>query len=188
MGRLVVSEFITLDGVAEDPGGAEKTPHGGWAFRFDRGDEGNRFKFDELMAADAQLLGRTTYNGFAQAWPAMGEDPFGKKFNAMPKHVVTSSPLDPPWENATRLEGALPEIVRELTGRYAGDVLVSGSLTLARELTALRLVDEYRLMLFPVILGGGRRLFDGGGEGVLRVTDTRRAGDTVILTLRPAGE
>src|SRR5689334_12160350 len=97
MGKLVVTEFITLDGVAEDPGGVEKTPHGGWAFQFDRGAEGNAFKQSELDAADAQLLGRVTYQGFAEAWPKMQSDAFGRKMNAMPKHVVSSAPLEPEW-------------------------------------------------------------------------------------------
>ncbi len=188
MGRLVVTEFITLDGVAEDPGGAEGTERGGWAFRFNRGEEGDRFKFTELMAADAQLLGRTTYDGFARAWPNMRGDDFGEKFNAMPKHVVTSSPLEPPWENSSRVDGELPDAVRELTDRYAGDVLVNGSLTLVRALTELRLVDEYRLMVFPALLGAGRRLFDLGEAQTLQITETQRAGDTVILTLVADGE
>src|SRR5436305_11553688 len=155
MGKLVVSEFITLDGVAEDPGGAEQTAHGGWAFQFDRGPEGDAFKGDELRAADAQLLGRVTYEGFAQAWPNMNQDWFGQKMNEMPKHVVSSSPLDPEWTNASRLEGDLASGVAELKGRYSGDILVAGSLSLVHALTALSLVDEYRLMLYPCLLGSG---------------------------------
>ncbi len=118
MGRLIVSEFVTLDGVVEDPGGAEGTPVGGWAFRFDRGPEGDRFKYDELMAADAQLLGRVTYEGFAQAWPQMNGDPFGEKMNAMPKHVVASGPLEPAWTNASAMS------LRLLASQPAGDCVI----------------------------------------------------------------
>src|ERR1700751_3391133 len=103
MGKLVVTEFVTLDGVMEDPGGGEKDTfdRGGWAFRFDRGEEGDKFKFDELMAADVQLLGRRTYEGFAAAWPSMDSDEFGQKMNAMEKVVYSSTLEDPSWNNTT---------------------------------------------------------------------------------------
>ncbi len=184
MGKLVVTEFISLDGVMEDPGGAEGTSFGGWAFRFERGEAGNRFKYEELMAADAQLLGRVTYNGFAAAWPKMTGDEFGRKMNSMPKHVVSGSALDPEWENASRLEGDLASAVPELTARYTGDVLVAGSRTLVQALTALDLVDEYRLMVYPVLLGGGKRLFaDSATQRALRVLESERAGDCLTIRL-----
>jgi dihydrofolate reductase len=186
MGKLVVTEFISLDGVMEDPGGAEGYAAGGWAFKFDRGDAGNRFKYEELMAADAQLLGRVTYSGFAAAWPKMAGDDFGKKMNAMPKYVVSSSPLDPEWENSSRLEGDLAGAVPELKERYAGDILVAGSRTLVQALTELGLVDEYRLMVYPVLLGPGKRLFaDRGDQRALRLTSSQPAGDCLVLTYAP---
>lgn len=186
MGKLVVTEFISLDGVMEDPGGAESYRAGGWAFKFDRGDAGNRFKYEELMAADAQLLGRVTYAGFAMAWPKMTGDDFGKKMNSMPKYVVSSSPLDPEWENSTRLEGDLESAVPELKGRYTGDILVAGSRTLVQSLTALGLVDEYRLMVYPVLLGAGKRLFaEDGDQSALRMVASQSAGDCMILTYVP---
>lgn len=118
MGKLVVTEFVTLDGVMEDPGGAEKFDRGGWAFKFDRGPDGDRFKLDELMASDAQLLGRVTYEGFAKAWPTMqGTGEFGEKMNAMPKFVVSQTLTDPEWNNTTVLTGDL----REEVGRLADD-------------------------------------------------------------------
>jgi dihydrofolate reductase len=182
MGRLVVTEFITLDGVAEDPGGAEKTPNGGWAFRFDRGAEGNAFKQAELEAADAQLLGRVTYQGFAEAWPKMDRDWFGQKMNAMPKHVVSSAPLEPEWTNSSRLDGDLAEGVAALKQRYAGDILVAGSISLVQALTELELVDEYRLMLYPVVLGCGKRLFaDGGPQRSLVLRESAPAGECLTL-------
>jgi dihydrofolate reductase len=186
MGDVVVSEFISVDGVIEDPGGSEKTAAGGWAFRFNRGDEGDRFKYEELMAADAQLLGRVTYAGFAQAWPAMNGDEFGRKMNEMPKHVVSGSPLDPEWQNAHRLEGDLAGEVGALKEHYAGDILIAGSATLARSLGELGLVDEYRLMVYPVVLGSGRRLFEGASPHTLRLSGSRPAGDCLILTYVPA--
>ena len=182
MGKLVVTEFISLDGVAEDPGGAEHSPNGGWAFKFDRGPDGDAFKNEELEAAEAQLLGRATYEGFAAAWPNMNRDWFGQKMNAMPKHVVTSAPLSIEWTNSSRLEGDLAEGVAELKQRYSGDILVAGSLSLVKALTELGLVDEYRLMIFPCVLGTGKRLFaDNGAFRALRLRETRPAGECVTL-------
>lgn len=188
MGNVVVTEFVTLDGVFEDPGGGESFEHGGWAFQFDRGSEGDRFKYEELMAADAHLLGRVTYTGFARAWPNMAGDDFGRKMNEMPKHVVTSGPLDPEWQNSSVLDGDLAAGVRGLKERYGGDILVAGSGTLVRGLAQLGLVDEYRLMVYLLVLGTGRRLFDDTGRRALRLTETRPAGDCVILSLTPAPE
>jgi dihydrofolate reductase len=187
MGKLVVTEFITLDGVAEDPGGAEKTAHGGWAFAFDRGPEGETFKGDELRAADAQLLGRATYQGFAQAWPNMNQDWFGQKMNSMPKHVVSSAPLDPEWTNSHRVEGDLAAGVRALKERYSGDVLVAGSISLVQALTDLDLVDEFRLMLYPVVLGSGKRLFASPGpHRTLKLREVKPAGDCMTMVYEPA--
>lgn len=189
MGKLVVSEFVTVDGVFEDPGGAEGFARGGWAFQFDRGAEGDRFKLEELRAADAHLLGRRTYEGFARAWPERGGNEYGDKMNSLPKHVVTSSPLDPPWANSHPLEGDLGDGVTALKQRYAGDVLVAGSGTLVSALTELGLVDEYRLMVFPLVLGTGRRLFgDIGSSRRLRLREATPAGDCQILTYVPASD
>jgi dihydrofolate reductase len=175
MGKIVVTEFSSLDGVVEDPGGAEGYEHGGWSFTFDQGEEGRKFKFDELMAADAQLLGRVTYQGFAKAWPAM-EDPFGfaDKMNGMPKYVVSTTLTDPSWQNTTVLDNAVA--AADLKGKHEGDILVAGSATLVRALTDLGLVDEYRLMTFPLVLGSGKRLFDGARRTRLQLADITRIG------------
>jgi dihydrofolate reductase len=185
MGKIVATEFISLDGVIEDPGGAEGYEHGGWSFRFDQGEEGRKFKLDELMAADAQLLGRVTYEGFAQAWPTM-TDPvgFADKMNGMPKYVVSSTLQHPTWENSTILGSA--DGVAELKTSYAGDILIAGSATLVRALTDLGLVDEYRLMVFPLILGSGRRLFDGAAMTRLALADTTRVGPAGVTVQRYA--
>ncbi len=187
MGKLVATEFLTLDGVMEDPGGGESFDRGGWAFQFDRGAEGDRFKMDELMAADAQLLGRVTYEGFAAAWPQMDGDEFGQKMNAMPKYVVSSTLHSADWTNSTVLSGELPAEISPLKERYAGDILIAGSARLVQALLALDLLDELRLMVFPVVLGAGRRLFSDAGEARrLKLVKTVRAGDCEILTLQPA--
>jgi dihydrofolate reductase len=168
MGNIVVTEFISLDGVIEAPGGGEGYEHAGWSFTFNQGDEGRNFKLDELKAADAQLLGRVTYDGFAQAWPGM-EDPLGfaDKMNAMPKYVVSSTLTDPSWNNTTVLGTAAA--AAPLKDKYDGDILIAGSATLVRALTGLGLVDEYRLMVFPLVLGTGKRLFDGAARTTLKL-------------------
>lgn len=189
MGKLVVSEFITLDGVIEDPGGSEDTKHGGWSFRHPAA-EGQQFKFDELQASDVQLLGRVTYEGFAAAWPAMEESTgeFGKKMNAMPKVVVSSTLTDPAWNNTTIISGNLATEVAKLKQRYDGDILVAGSATLVRSLAQHNLVDEYRLMVHPVVLGQGKRLFaDGFPVAGFQLAESRKVGpDVSLLVYRPA--
>jgi dihydrofolate reductase len=179
MAKIVASEFITLDGVFEDPGG-QHGGRGGWAFQFDRGEEGNQFKFEELMAADAQLLGRATYEGFAAAWPSMNQDEFGQKMNSMQKYVVSSTLQDPEWENSTAI--AFDDILG-LRTRHEGDILVAGSGQLVRALLAADLLDELRLMVYPVVLGGGQRLFgDTPAPRKLKLGTVQPAGETVILT------
>jgi dihydrofolate reductase len=158
MARIVASEFVSLDGVAEDPGGAEGYRHGGWAFAFSRGEEGDRFKAEEAFGCDALLLGRATYEGFAAAWPER-EGEFADRFNSMPKYVVSSTLSDPQWTNVTVLGGDLEAAVARVHERHDGDVVVHGSLTLVQGLLELDLLDELRLMVFPVALGAGKRLF-----------------------------
>ena len=147
MGRLVVSEFITLDGVVEDPGGAESFEQGGWAFKFQQGPEGEQYKLDEVMAADALLLGRVTYEGFAAVWPSMTDE--------------------------------VAKLKQE-----AGDLLVTGSPTLIRTLMEQDLVDQYRLMVFPIVLGTGKRLFgDGATPSTLRLVEGRPVGPDGVVVL-----
>ena len=152
--RIVVTEFVTLDGVMEDPGGAEGTPFGGWAFKFDRGDAGNAFKQEEQMAADALLLGRKTYEGFAAAWPSMTDDyGYAEKMNSMPKYVVSSTLSDAAWSGSRVIGLADVE-------RLDGQILVHGSHQLVQALLERQLVDEVRLVLYPTALGAGKQLFD----------------------------
>jgi dihydrofolate reductase len=186
MGKIVVTEFVSLDGVMEDPGGAEGFKHGGWTFEFDSGDEGNQLKLDETLEADALLLGRVTYEGFAAAWPSM-EDPvgFADKMNSMPKYVVSSTLESPAWNNSTVLEGDVGEAVGKLKQEIDGVILVGGSAQLAQSLIELDLVDELRLMVFPVVLGSGKRLFgEASDKRTLRLAGSKTVGDgIVILTL-----
>jgi dihydrofolate reductase len=188
MGRIVVTEFISLDGVIEDPGGSENFKHSGWSFEFNRGDDGNKFKLDETMASDALLLGRTTYEGFADAWPSR-EGEFADKFNNMPKYVVSSTLKDPEWTNTTVIDGSdLAGEVSKLRDEHDGDIVVHGSAQLVQALLEDGLVDELRLMVFPVVLGGGKRLFgESQDKHALHLSDSKTVGDGVsILTYEPA--
>ena len=185
MGKIVVTEFVSLDGVMEDPGGSENFKYGGWTFEIPRGEEGDRFKLDETMASDALLLGRVTYEGFAAAWPTR-EGEFADKFNQMPKYVVSSTLDDPEWENSTVLRGDLAEEVERVKARHDGDVVVHGSAQLAQGLLERDLVDELRLMVFPVVLGAGKRLFgETSDKKRLELVDSKTVGDGVaVLTYR----
>jgi dihydrofolate reductase len=181
MGKLVVTEFISLDGVIEDPGGSEDYEHGGWSFEYDRGEDGDQFKLDELMAADAALLGRVTYEGFAAAWPEREGDEdeagFAKKLNSMPKHVVSTSLKDPGWQNTQVISENVADEVEKLKGTYDGDIQVAGSATLVRTLIENDLVDQWNLMVFPTILGSGKRLFgDGIPRRKLKLAEDRGVG------------
>jgi dihydrofolate reductase len=187
MGRIVVTEFVSLDGVMEDPGGAEDFKYGGWSFEIERGEEGDRFKLDEALNADALLLGRKTYEGFADAWPSR-EGEFADKFNSMPKYVVSSTLKDPEWTNSTVLDGDVAEEVSKLKADVDGEIVVHGSAQLVQALVDRGLVDELRLMVFPVVLGAGKRLFgETSDKRRLRLADTKTVGDGVaILTYEPA--
>src|SRR5258706_16189863 len=186
MGKVVVSEFLTLDGVATDPGGFEGQQGGGWAFKFSRGDVGDKFKYDELMASDALLLGRVTYEGFAQAWPSRSGDEFSDKFNSMAKYVVSTTLKDPTWKNSTVSGGDLKAAITKLKKEIRGDILVNGSLQLAGALLELDLVDEYRLMVYPAVVGAGKKLFgETSGPVGFEMADPIKAGDTVILSSAP---
>jgi dihydrofolate reductase len=181
MRKIIVSEFVTLDGVMEDPGGSEKTKRGGWAFQFERGPEGDKFKLDEVMESEAMLLGRITYEGFAEAWPAR-EGEFADKMNNMPKYVVSITLKKAEWANTKVINNNIVEEIAKIKAQPGGDVLVAGSRTLVDTLRQHNLVDEYRLMVYPVILGSGKRLFEDGGNRVaLKLTEARPIGDGVLI-------
>jgi dihydrofolate reductase len=187
MGKIVVTEFVSLDGVMEDPGGGEDYRHGGWTFEYNRGEEGDKFKMDELLEAEAQLLGRVTYEGFAAAWPKMEDEAgFAKKMNEMPKYVVSSTLENPEWTNSTVLADL--DAVAKLKEEIDGSMLVAGSASLAQGLLERDLVDELRLVVFPVVLGEGKRLFGPtSDQRRFELADSRSAGDGVaLLTYRRA--
>ncbi len=189
MSRVVVSEFVSIDGVMEDPGGAEDYRHGGWTFEIDRGEEGDKFKLDEVFEAEALLLGRVTYEGFAAAWPTITDEVgFAEKMNAMPKYVVSSTLEEAGWSNSTVLSGDVPDEVARLKGDVDGVILVAGSAQLVQTLLEHDLVDELRLMIFPVALGRGKGLFgELSDKKPLQLTDSRQVGDGIaILTYEPS--
>jgi dihydrofolate reductase len=179
--RIVVSQFITLDGVFEDPGGSEGMERGGWALRYERGEEGDRFKLDEVMGSDGLLLGRVTYAGFAAAWPSREGD-FADKFNNMPKYLVSGTLTDPDWNNTRVVTiDEIPEL--------EGEILVNGSGQLVEALLERGLVDELRLMVFPAVLGSGRRLFgETAAELPFRLVKSQTVGEdgVTILVYHPA--
>jgi dihydrofolate reductase len=183
MGKIVVTEFISLDGVIEAPGGGEDYRHGGWTFEIERGEEGDKFKLDELIEADAQLLGRVTYEGFAAAWPQMEDEAgFAEKMNGMPKYVVSSTLQQADWQNTTILSGDPATAVAQLKDEIDGVILVAGSATLVKSLIENDLLDELRLMVFPVLLGQGKRLFpEDEAKRRLRLIEARTVGDGISL-------
>jgi dihydrofolate reductase len=191
MGKIVVTEFVSLDGVIEAPGGGEDYRHAGWTFEIDRGEEGDRFKLDELVEAEAQLLGRVTYEGFAAAWPTMEDGAgFAEKMNSMPKYVVSSTLREASWENSTILRGDLAGEVAKLHREIDGVILVAGSAQLVQGLLERDLVDELRLMVFPVLLGEGKRLFgDVTEKKPLNLVGSKTIGGGIaLLTYEPAAK
>ena len=185
MGRIVVTEFVSLDGVMEAPGGGEDFKHAGWTFEIERGDEGDKFKLDETLSSEALLLGRKTYEGFAAAWPSRTDEVgFADKFNSMPKYVVSSTLENPEWNNTTVLKGDPVEEVSKLRQRPGGDIVVHGSAQLVQTLLEHDLVDELHLMIYPVVLGTGKRLFDETSDKKrLRLTDSKTVGDGITISI-----
>jgi dihydrofolate reductase len=186
MRKLIVTEFVSLDGVMESPGGEPGYAHSGWVIPH-QAEEQMKYKLDEVMEADALLMGRVTYEGFSGAWPER-DGPFADKMNSMPKYVVSSTLKDPEWNNTTVLEGDLADEVAKLKDSEEGPILVAGSRELVHALYDQGLVDEYRLMVFPVILGSGRRLFpdDAADKTLLELVDTQSFSSGVtVQTYKP---
>jgi dihydrofolate reductase len=189
MGKIVVSQFVTLDGVMEDPGGSEGTPCGGWAFKFNRGPDGDKFKMEEVAAAEVLLLGRKTYDGFAAAWPGRSGDGFAEKMNGMPKYVVSRTLERADWNNSTIVSGDVAKEIAALKGRVSGDILINGSAQLVQTPMKEGLVDEYRLMVYPAVLGAGKRLFETGSEPAsLQLVSAQAMGEVVTLIYQPKGD
>ncbi|MEA2643743.1 MAG: hypothetical protein QOG08_769 [Chloroflexota bacterium] len=189
MGRIVVTEFVSLDGVMQDPGGDSNFKHAGWTFEIKQGQEGADFKLNETRDSEALLLGRVTYQGFAKAWPKMDGE-FADKFNNMPKYVVSSTLDKADWTNSTVLKGDVVNEVTKLKEKVAGDIVVHGSAQLVQSLLEHDLVDEMRLMVYPVVLGTGKRLFgETSDKKPMRLIDSKTIGDGItLLTFQPVGK
>lgn len=189
MRKVVVSEFVSLDGVMEDPGGAEQFAHGGWTRPYWTDDIG-KFKFDELFAIDALLLGRVTYQGFAAAWPSMKDEAgFADRMNSLPKYVVSKTLDEIGWNNSRLIKGDIVEEVSSLKRQPGQDILIGGSGMLVRTLMRHGLIDEYRLLVYPAVLGSGKRLFADGSQTTLRLVDTQTfSSGVVLLHYQPVGK
>jgi dihydrofolate reductase len=189
MGKIVVTEFVSLDGVMEDPGGDGNFKHKGWTFKFNRGEAGDKFKVDETRDSEALLLGRVTYEGFAAAWPSRDGE-FADKFNSMPKYVVSSTLEKADWNNSTVLKGDVLQEVSKLKHSLDGNIVVHGSAQLVQTLLANDLVDELRLMVFPVVLGSGKRLFGATSDSKrMQLVESKTVGDGIaILIYKPSSE
>jgi dihydrofolate reductase len=187
MSKLIVSEFVTLDGVMEAPGGEPTHPHSGWVMD-SMSPEQERYKLDEVLEAESLLIGRVTYEGFSAAWPER-EGEFADKMNSMPKHVVSSTLSEPlEWDNSTLISGDVAAEVAKLRREQGGPILVAGSQTLVHSLIENDLVDEYRLMVFPVLIGGGKRVFpDSADKHPLKLVEAKPFDSGVVIhTYHPA--
>lgn len=183
--KVVVTEYMSLDGVIEDPVGIEGSGLGSWTAPFARGPEGDRFKLDELVAASALLLGRKTYDAFATHWPTATDD-FARRINALPKYVATHRD-DLGWANTASIGDDLAAAVRRLRAEGDGDILIYGSASVVHQLAPQGLIDEYRLMIYPTVLGRGKRMLPDGYAVVLRTEEVRPlGGGIVLLRYRPA--
>jgi dihydrofolate reductase len=187
MRELIVSEFVSLDGVMEAPGGEPGHPHSGWTIEY-HDDEQMKYKLDETLEAESLLVGRVTYESFAEAWPGRS-GPFADKMNSMPKHVVSSTLTHPEWENTTVIDGDVPAEVAMLKEGDGGPILIAGSRTLVHSLIPTGLIDEYRLMIFPVVVGSGARVWPESPDKLaLELADTRKYDLGVVVNVyrRPA--
>lgn len=179
--RIVASDYISLDGVIEDPVGMERSGLGDWVGPFRRGPVGDRFKHDELLQASAMLYGRKTYEGFAAVWPTI-DDPagFARRMNELPKYVASTTLGSPGWSNSFLIDGDLVAAARSLTAEGSGDVLIYGSASIVHQLLPHGLIDEFRLMVYPTILGRGKRLFPDGVASRLRLIENVQFGDGIV--------
>lgn len=187
MRKLIVSEFVTLDGIFEDPGGGDKTEFGGWSFQF-WNEEAEKFKYDELFACDAFLLGRLTYEGFAAAWPSMTDETgFAARMNSLPKYVVSKTLEEVQWNNSILIKENILEEVKKLKQQPGKNILIHGSGELISTLMKHNLIDEYHFMVHPIIVGGGKRLFkDNGDQELLRLVETKSfKSGVVVLVYKP---
>jgi dihydrofolate reductase len=181
MGKIVISENVSLDGVVEDPAGVDGFRRGGWFFETDRGEDGERVTLDQALGTQALLLGRRSYEFFAATWPSRGGE-LADTLNSVPKYVVSSTLEDPDWSNSTVLNGDVVDEVSKLKQELDGEIVVLGSPQLARTLIEHDLVDELRVMIYPVVLGAGERLFgETSDKKPVRLVDTQTVGDGITI-------
>ncbi|WP_413989638.1 dihydrofolate reductase family protein [Labrys okinawensis] len=180
--RIVVTQYVSLDGVIEDPVGMENSGLGDWTGPFERGPEGDRFKHEEMLAADAVLLGRVTYDAFAAVWPSVKDETgFADRLNSMPKFVASNTLRQAEWHNTTILSGDAANEIRALKAKPGGDILVYGSAALVHALMPHGLIDAYNLMVYPTVLGRGKRLFADGYASKLTLAESRPLGSGIVL-------
>jgi dihydrofolate reductase len=182
--KIIISEYVTLDGVIEDPGGGDKSKYGGWSLQF-WNDQAMKFKYDELFACDALLLGRVTYDGFAKAWPIMkGTGDFGERMNSIPKYVVSTTLKSAEWNNSTIINHNVMGEIKKLKEQPGKDILVEGSAGLVQALMRDDLADEFRLMIHPIAVGGGKRLFgEGSDHKVVKLADTKTFSSGIVVLI-----
>jgi dihydrofolate reductase len=180
--KIIVSQYMSLDGVIQDPVGMEGSGLGDWTSPFKRGPEGDKLKHEELLNSDAVLLGRVTYDAFAGVWPTVKDEVgFADRINGMPKYVVSNSLKKAAWSNTTILSGDAVQSIRSLKDQRGGNILVYGSAALVHALMPMGLVDEYNLMVFPTVLGRGTRLFPDGAASRLTLIENKQFGSSIVL-------
>jgi dihydrofolate reductase len=180
--KVIVADYVSLDGVIEDPVGMENSGLGDWTGPFSRGPEGDKFKHEELFACEALLLGRVTYDAFAAVWPSVKDDAgFAERINGMPKFVASNTLQRAEWNNTAILSDDAVEKVRALKEQSGGDILIYGSASLVHGLMPHGMIDAYNLMIYPTVLGTGKRLFPEGVAVRLELVETRRFGDGIVL-------
>lgn len=180
--KIIATNYVSLDGVIEDPVGMENSGLGNWTGPFTRGPDGDKFKLDELLESDAMIYGRRTYDGFAAVWPTL-DDPqgFAKRINALPKYIASHTITTPAWNNTTLLSKDLIGDIRKLKAEPGSNILIYGSVSIAHALMPHGLIDQFTLMVYPVVLGGGKRLFPEGRSSRMQFEETRQFGDGIVL-------
>jgi dihydrofolate reductase len=186
--KIVVTQYISLDGVIEDPVGMENSGLGNWTAPFNRGPDGDRFKLEELFSAGALIFGRTTYEAFAATWPHIQDDAgYAHRMNRLPKYVASNSLKNASWGPTTIWSGDLAAATKTMKCEGDGEILIFGSASVVHQLAPHGLVDEYRLMVYPTLLGAGKRLFPDALKVPLALTECQQLGGGIVLLRYTAG-
>jgi dihydrofolate reductase len=181
-GKIISTQYVSLDGVMEDPVGMEGSGLGNWTGPFTRGPEGDQFKVAELFAAKALIFGRVTYDAFAAVWPTVNDEAgYAARMNSLPKYLASSRAGQGAWANTRALGADLVADAKRVKEEIEGEILIFGSTSIIHQLQAHGLIDEYRLMIYPTILGRGKPLFAPGGQLRLSLIENRQFGDGIVL-------